>query len=48
MGRDKKRRSSDRAGEYRFVLLGDVGHPEQDVSVGVAEARWAIGAVLDP
>jgi 3-dehydroquinate synthase len=48
MGRDKKRRSSDRAGEYRFVLLGDVGHPERDVPVGVAEARRAIGAVLGP
>ena len=48
MGRDKKRLSSDRAGEYRFVLLRDVGQPEWDVPVGVAEARRAIGAVLDP
>ncbi|MCA1715647.1 MAG: 3-dehydroquinate synthase [Actinobacteria bacterium] len=48
MSRDKKRRNSDRAGEYRFVLLGDVGHPERDVPVGVAEARRAIGAVLGP
>jgi 3-dehydroquinate synthase len=48
MGRDKKRRSSDRASEYRFVLLGDVGHPERDVPVSATEARRAIGAVLDP
>jgi 3-dehydroquinate synthase len=48
MGRDKKRLSSDRAGEYRFVLLRDVGQPEWDVPVGVAAARWAMGAVLDP
>src|SRR5918998_2590118 len=47
MGRDKKRRSSDRAGEYRFVLLRDVGHPERDVPVGVNEARQAIGEILD-
>ena len=48
MGRDKKRRSSDRDGEYRFVLLRDIGHPERDVPVGADEARRAIGAVLDP
>ena len=48
MGRDKKRRNSDRPGEYRFVLLGDVGHPERDVPVGPDEARRAIGAVLGP
>ncbi len=48
MGRDKKRRTSDRAGEYRFVLLRDVGQPEWDVPVGVAEARRAIGTVIDP
>ena len=46
MGRDKKRRNSDRHGEYRFVLLRDVGRPERDVPVGIAEARHAIGAVL--
>jgi 3-dehydroquinate synthase len=46
MGRDKKRRSSDRAGEYRFVLLRDVGRPERDVPVDIDEARRAIGAVL--
>ncbi len=46
MGRDKKRRNSDRPGEYRFVLLRDVGRPERDVPVGIAEARHAIGAVL--
>jgi 3-dehydroquinate synthase len=48
MGRDKKRRNSDRAGEYRFVLLRDVGQPERDVPVGVVEARRVIGAVLGP
>ncbi len=48
MGRDKKRRGSDRAGEYRFVLLRDVGYPERDVPVGVDEARRAVGAVLGP
>jgi 3-dehydroquinate synthase len=47
MGRDKKRRSSDRAGEYRFVLLRDVGHPERDVPVGLDEARQVIGRILD-
>jgi 3-dehydroquinate synthase len=47
MGRDKKRRSSDRTGEYRFVLLRDVGHPERDVPVGVDEAHHAIGEILD-
>ena len=47
MGRDKKRRSSDRAGEYRFVLLRDVGLPERDVPVGVEEARHAIESILD-
>jgi 3-dehydroquinate synthase len=46
MGRDKKRHSSDRAGEYRFVLLRDVGRPERDVPVDIDEARRAIGAVL--
>jgi 3-dehydroquinate synthase len=46
MGRDKKRRSSDGSGEYRFVLLRDIGRPEWDVPVGVAEARRAIGGVL--
>ena len=48
MGRDKKRLSSDRAGEYRFVLLRDVGQPEWDVPVCVAEARRTMGDVLDP
>lgn len=47
MGRDKKRRSSDRVGEYRFVLLRDVGHPERDVPVGFDKARQAIGRILD-
>ncbi len=48
MGRDKKRRSSDGAHTYRFVLLKDIGRPERDVPVGVEEARRAIGAVLGP
>ncbi len=46
MGRDKKRRTSDRPGEYRFVLLRDAGRPERDVPVSTVEARRAIGAVL--
>jgi 3-dehydroquinate synthase len=46
MGRDKKRRSSDQAGEYRFVLLRDLGRPERDVPVDIDEARRATGAVL--
>jgi 3-dehydroquinate synthetase len=48
MGRDKKRRSSDGAGEYRFVLLKDIGQPEWDVPVHAAEVHQAIGAVLAP
>jgi 3-dehydroquinate synthase len=48
MGRDKKRRASDEAGEYRFVLLEDVGRPIRDVPVRATEARQAIGAVLEP
>ena len=48
MGSDKKRRASDESGEYRFVLLEDVGRPIRDVPVGVTEARQAIGAVLKP
>jgi 3-dehydroquinate synthase len=47
MGRDKKRRGSDRPDEYRFVLLKNVGCPERDVPVGITEARQVIGAVLD-
>jgi len=46
MGRDKKRRASDKAYTYRFVLLEDVGRPRRDVPVGVAEVRRAIEAVL--
>ncbi|HZY57857.1 MAG TPA: 3-dehydroquinate synthase family protein, partial [Rubrobacteraceae bacterium] len=46
MERDKKRHASDEAYTYRFVLLEDVGRPRWNVSVGVAEARRAIGAVL--
>ena len=46
MGRDKKRRASDKAYTYRFVLLEDVGRPRRDVPVGVAEVRRAVEAVL--
>ena len=48
MGRDKKRRASDKAQTYRFVLLEDVGRPRLDVPVGGAEARQAIEALLEP
>jgi 3-dehydroquinate synthetase len=47
MGRDKKRRNSDPAQTYRFVLLRDVGQPERDVPVTAAEVRQALEAVLD-
>ena len=46
MGHDKKRRNSDAAQTYRFVLLRDVGQPERDVPVTVAEVRQALEAVL--
>ncbi len=46
MGRDKKRRTGDATAEYRFVLLEDVGRPLWGVSVGVEEARRAIGAIV--
>ena len=36
MGRDKKRRSSDGEGRYRFVLLEDVGRPVHGVPVTAA------------
>ena len=47
MGRDKKRRNSDAAQTYRFVLLRDIGQPERDVPVTAAEVRQALEAVLD-
>jgi 3-dehydroquinate synthase len=47
MGRDKKRKSSDQKGEHRFVLLEGPGRPVRDVPVSAAEARRAIGAVLE-
>jgi 3-dehydroquinate synthetase len=47
MGRDKKRKSSDRKDEHRFVLLEGLGRPVRDVPVSAAEARRAIGAVLE-
>jgi 3-dehydroquinate synthase len=43
MGRDKKRRAG---GEYRFVLLEDVGKPLWGIPVGEEEVRRAIGAVV--
>src|SRR5829696_8087990 len=48
MGRDKKRFASDAVGEYRFVLLEDVGRPVRDVPVSTDEARRVIGDVLGP
>ena len=47
MRRDKKRRTSDQAYIYRFVLLEDVGRPRRDVPVRDAVARRAIEAVLE-
>ena len=46
MGRDKKRRTLDRAGEYRFVLLEDVGRPRWDISVDADEVCRVLGEVL--
>ena len=48
MGRDKKRRTSDQAYTYRFVLLEDVGRPRRDVPVEDAVARRAIEGILEP
>lgn len=47
MGRDKKRKPSDRRDEYPFVLLKDAGEPVRGVPVTAAEARRAIEAVLE-
>ena len=47
MGRDKKRRSSDGEGRYPFVLLQGIGRPVHGVGVTAAEARSAIGSILD-
>jgi 3-dehydroquinate synthase len=47
MGRDKKRKSSDQKDDHRFVLLEGLGRPVRDVPVSAAEARRAIGAVLE-
>jgi 3-dehydroquinate synthase len=46
MGRDKKRRSSDAAQTYRFVLLKDIGRPERDVPVTADEVHQAIEAIV--
>lgn len=42
MGRDKKRRATDEAHEFRFVLLEDVGRPVWGVPVSTDEARRAM------
>ena len=47
MSRDKKRRSGDRAEEYRFVLLRATGDPTWDVPVLESRVREAIKVVLD-
>ncbi|QIN78866.1 3-dehydroquinate synthase [Rubrobacter marinus] len=47
MGRDKKRRSSDGEGRYRFVLLEGIGRPVHGVPVTASEARAAIGSILE-
>ena len=47
MGRDKKRRSSDGEGRYPFVLLEEIGRPVHGVLVSAAEARSAIGSILE-
>ena len=47
MGRDKKRRSSDGEGQYRFVLLEDIGKPVHGVPVTAPEARSAVGSILE-
>ena len=46
MGRDKKRRAADAAGEHRFVLLQNVGEPVWGVPVREEEARRAMEAVV--
>jgi 3-dehydroquinate synthase len=46
MGRDKKRRTGDALGAYRFVLLEDVGSPAWGVPVDEGEASQAIEAVV--
>jgi 3-dehydroquinate synthetase len=47
MGRDKKRFSADRSTGHRFVLLEAIGRPVRSVPVSEAEAREAIGAILE-
>ena len=47
MGRDKKRKGSDSAMEYRFVLLEDVGKSLYGVRVGEDVVRRAIEAVVE-
>jgi 3-dehydroquinate synthase len=48
MRRDKKRRTSNPASDYRFVLLEEVGRPRWGVPVKESEARLAIEGVLGP
>jgi 3-dehydroquinate synthase len=47
MGRDKKRHCADGSTRHRFVLLEDIGRPVRNVPVSEAEAREAIGAILE-
>lgn len=47
MGRDKKRRASDRAEEYRFVLLEEIGRPLWGIPVSGEEARRVMEEVID-
>src|SRR5215213_6168470 len=47
MGRDKKRFSADGSAGHRFVLLEAIGRPVRSVPVSEAEAREAIGAILE-
>ena len=47
MGRDKKRHCADGSTWHRFVLLEDIGRPVRNVPVSEAEAREAIGAILE-
>lgn len=45
MGRDKKRRASDGADDFRFVLLDGVGRPVWGVPVSRSEVRRALDSI---
>lgn len=47
MRRDKKRRSGDAPGDYRFVLLEDLGEPVWGVRVAEDQAARAVEGVLE-